>query len=73
MALFQSAGRLRLFIVVSSNHARYGIMVSPLSFRISPGILSGPIDLCFPITATLFPMILVSVVKDLLELVHCIC
>ena len=29
MALFQSAGRLPLFIVMSSNRARYGIMASP--------------------------------------------
>ena len=45
MALFQSAGRLPLFIVMSSNRARYGIMASPPSFRISPQIPSGPIDL----------------------------
>ena len=42
MALLQSAG-----IVMSSNRARYGIMVSPPSFRISPETPSGPIDLFF--------------------------
>ena len=34
MVLFQSAGRAPLFIVMSSNRERYGIMASPPSFRI---------------------------------------
>ena len=53
MALFQSAGRAPLFIFMSSNLGRYRIMIYPLSLRISPGILSGPIDLFFWIAATL--------------------
>jgi hypothetical protein len=55
MALFQSVGSVELFIVTSSNCARYGIMASPLSFSISPGIPSGPIHLFFPITSTPSP------------------
>ena len=47
MALFQPAGRAPLFIVMSSNRARYGIMASATSLRISVGILSGLIDLLF--------------------------
>jgi len=47
MALFQSARRLLLFVVMSSNRARYGIVAFSLSFRISPEIPSGPIDLFF--------------------------
>jgi hypothetical protein len=47
MALFQSAGGVPLFIGISSNRAKYGIMASPLSFRISPEIPSVPIDLFF--------------------------
>jgi len=54
MALFQTAGRVPLFIVMSSNHARYGIMASPPSFKIYPEIPSGPIDLLFLIAVT-FP------------------
>ena len=63
MALFQSAGRVPLFIITSSNRARYGITASPASLRISPGIQSGPIDLLFLIAATLFLITLISVVK----------
>jgi len=73
MALFQSADRVPLFIVMSSNHARYGIMASAPSFRISPEILSGPIDLFFLIAAALYLMIFVSMVKGSPELAHCIC
>ena len=47
MALFQSAGRVPLFIVMSGNGARYGIMASLPSFSISPEMPSGPIDLFF--------------------------
>ena len=73
MDLFQSAGRIPLFIVMSSNHARYGIVASPPSFRISPEIPSGPIDLFFPIAATIFLMVFISMVKGSPELAHCIC
>jgi hypothetical protein len=47
MACFQSAGRVPLFIVMSSSRARYGIMAFPPSFRISLDVPSGPIDLFF--------------------------
>jgi len=73
MAHFQSAGRVPLFIVMSSTRSRYGIMASPPSFRISPEIPSGPIDLFFPIAATLYLMIFVSMAKGSPELAHCIC
>ena len=59
MALFQSAARVPFFIIKSSNRARKGIMAPLPSFRISPEILSGPIDLYFPIAATLFLIIFV--------------
>jgi hypothetical protein len=73
VAVFHSAGRIPLFIVMSSNSARYGIMFSPRSYSISPEILSGPIDLFFLIAATIFLMILVSMVDNTSELVYCIC
>jgi len=73
MARFQSVGRVPLFIVMSSSRARYGIVASPPSFRISPEIPSGPTDLFFTIVPTLFLMILVSMVKSRPELAHCIC
>jgi len=61
-----------LFIVMSSSRARYGIMASPPSFRISSVAQSGPTDLFFPIAAVLFLMILVSMVKGSLEILPCI-
>jgi len=73
MALFQSAGRVQLFIVMSSNRARYGIIASPPSFRIPPEIPSRLIGLFFPIAAALFLTIFVSMVKGSPELAHCIC
>jgi len=72
MALFQSAGRVPLFSVMSSNRARYGIMASPPNFSISPEIPSGPIGV-FPNDANIFLTILVSMVKGTPELAHCIC
>ena len=54
MACFQSLGIAALLIVTSSNRARYGIMASPPSFRISPEMLSGPTDLFLHIAANLF-------------------
>ena len=69
---FQSAGRVPLFIVMSSNRARYGIMASPPSFSTSPEIPPGPVVLLFPIAPTLLLMILVWMVKSTPELAHCI-
>jgi hypothetical protein len=64
VALFHSAGREPLFIVMSSNHARYGIMAYPPSFNISPEILSGTINYFFFLfTPTFSLVILVSMVK----------
>jgi len=72
VAFFQSPGRVPLFIVMSSIHARYEIMAFPPSFRISPETPSGPTDLFFPIAANFFLMILVSIVKVSLEILSCI-
>jgi hypothetical protein len=55
MALFSSANRVPLFIVMSRNSARYGLMVFPLSFMISPEIPSGPIDLFSSDLCYIFP------------------
>jgi hypothetical protein len=55
MALFRSARRLLLFVVMSSTRARYGIVTFPLSFRISPEIPSGSIDFFFPDRCYPFP------------------
>jgi hypothetical protein len=73
MALFQSLGIVALLIVMSSNRARYGIMASPPSFRISPETPSSPIDLFFPMAANLLLMMLVLIAKGSPELEHSIC
>jgi hypothetical protein len=57
MALFQSHGSVPLFTVMSSSRARYGIMPSPYSLRISPETLSGPTDLFSPIAFILLIII----------------
>jgi hypothetical protein len=64
VAFFQSLGIEALFIVISSNRARYGIMASPPSFSISPGMPSGPIDLFLPIAANRFLIVLMLIVKS---------
>jgi hypothetical protein len=73
MVFFQSLGIVPLLIVMSSNRARYDIVASPPSFRISPETLSGPIDLFLPIAANLFLMTLVLMLKGSPELGHCTC
>ena len=73
MALFQSLGIVALLIIMSNNRARYGIMASPPSFRISPETLSGRSDLFLPLAANLFLMILVLMEEGSPELVHFIC
>jgi len=60
VALFPSPGRLTLFIVMSSSRARYGLIASPPSFRISLETPSGPNDLYFLIAPTLLLKILIS-------------
>ena len=59
MALFQSPGSVLLLIFLSSSRARYGIMASLPSLRISPETQSGPTDLFFLI---LLLIVLISVV-----------
>jgi len=73
MALFQTTGRVPLFIVMSSNRARYGIMASQPSFKIYPEIPSGATDLLFLIAVKLSLMIFISMVKASPEMVRCIC
>jgi hypothetical protein len=64
MAFFQSLGIVALFIVISSNRARYGIMASPPSCSISPGMPSGPIDVLLPIAANRFLITFKLIVKS---------
>jgi hypothetical protein len=73
MAFCQSLGIVVLLIVMSNSHARYRIMASPSSFRISPEMLSGPTDLFSPIAANLLLIILLLMAKGSHELLHCIC
>jgi len=70
VAFFQSLGIVPLLIVMSSNHARYGIMASPPIFSMVPGIPSGPTDLFLPIIANRFLIMLILMVKGLSEWVE---
>jgi hypothetical protein len=54
IAFFQSLGIALFFIVISSNLARHGIMVSLPDFKISLGIPSGPMDFFLPIADNCF-------------------
>ena len=62
-----------LFIVTSSSRARYGIMASPPSLSISPGMQSGPTDLFFPIVLIHLLIVLIPMVNGLIEFVPFIC
>ena len=64
MTLFQSFGIVVLLVVMSSNRARYGIMASKPSFRISQGTPSGPIDLFLLNTASRFLIVLLLMVNS---------
>jgi hypothetical protein len=64
-AFFQSPGMALLFIVISSNLARYGIMASQPNFNIIPGMPSGPTDFFLPIVDNRFPIMLILMVKSL--------
>jgi hypothetical protein len=72
MDFFQSLGIVAV-LIMSNNRARYGIMASPPSFKISLETLSGLTDLFFPIAANFFLIILVLMVKGCPELARCIC
>jgi len=65
VAFFQSPGIALLFIVISSNLTRYGIMVSPPNLRVSPGMPSGPTDFFLPIIDNLFLITLILMVNGL--------
>jgi hypothetical protein len=51
MAFFQSLVIVALLTVMSTNNAKYGIVVSPPTFKISPETLSG-LTSCFLVTAS---------------------
>ena len=72
MAVFQSKGRVKLFIVMSINRTKYGIMASRTPFGISRDINCVHIDLFLRIAATLFLMSLIVKVKGSTDLAHCI-
>ena len=65
MFFFQSLEIALLFIVISSNLARYGIMASPPKFNISPRMPSGPTDFFLPIADNRFLIKLILMVKGL--------
>jgi len=65
IAFFQSPGIALLFIVISSNLKRYGIMASPPNFKIFPGMPSGPTDFFFLIADNCFLIMLILMVKGL--------
>ena len=65
MTFFQSLGIVPLLNIMSSNHARYGIMVSPPILSMAPGMPSGPTDLFLPIIANRFLIIDFSKAFDL--------
>jgi hypothetical protein len=49
IAFFQSPGIALLFIVISSNLARNGIMAFPTNFKISPGMPTRQTDFFYDI------------------------
>jgi len=49
-------------LIMSSNHAMYGIIASQPTFRISAGIPTGPVDFFLPISANCFLTVLVRMV-----------
>jgi hypothetical protein len=73
VAFLQSSGNTPLLIVTSSSCARYGIMASPPSLSISPGMQSGPTDLFFPIALIRLLIVLISMENHLIELIPFIC
>ena len=62
-----------LFIVMSSNLTRYGIMASPPNFKITPGMTSGPMDFLLPIVHNRFLIMLILIVKGFPDSVEWIC
>ena len=60
MALFQARDRVKLFIVMSINRTKYGIMASQTHFGISRDIHTVHIDLFLRIAATLFLTTLIA-------------
>jgi len=63
MAPFQTLGIVALLTVMFNNRAKYGIMASAPSFRISPGTPSGHIDFFLPIAASYFLILFLLMVK----------
>ena len=69
IAFIHSPGKALLFIVISSNLARYGNIASPSYFKISPGIPSCPTNFFLPFADNRFLIMLILMVKDL---PHCV-
>jgi len=65
MAFYKSPGRTLLFIVMSINLARYGIMTFQPNFKISPGMPSNPIDFFLLIVDNPFLIMIIVMVKSL--------
>ena len=65
VAVIQSPGLALLFIAISSDLARYGIMASPPNFKISPGMSFGPTDFFLPIADNRFLIMLILMVNGL--------
>jgi hypothetical protein len=62
-----------LFIVITSNLTKYGIMALPPNFKIFSGMPSGPTDFFLPITDNLFLIMEIPMVKGLPDCVDLIC
>jgi hypothetical protein len=67
VAFFQSPRIAALLIDMSNNCVRYRIVASLHSFRMSPGIPSGPVDMFLPIAANRFLIMLMLMVNGSLE------
>jgi len=65
IAFSQSPGIALLFIVISSNLMRYGIMASSPNFKISPGMPFGLMDFFFPVADNCFLIMLILMMKGL--------
>jgi len=63
ITFFQSPRIALLYVVISSNLVRYGIIASPPNFKISPGMPTGPTDFFLAIADNRFLIMLILMVK----------
>jgi len=70
ISFFQLPGIALLFIVISNNLARYGIMASPPNFKISPGMPTGLTDFFLPITDNRSLIMLILSSSDVASHLH---